>query len=309
LLSAIADAAGESEWIYESQLIEGLTDFCDQLNMQDARLIEVVADFALALEDPNLEVLVAANPAAPEQVLRKLSTSDNGWEAQETAECIAMNPSTPVDVLIALAATGSGSAKFEVARNPRTPPDVLAQLLQDEGCSDVRINLDNRVSNVSVAAAGNINCDPGALDRATVAMSARLESLLASSADQQPSTAAGSSTIASEPDGRVVCQLLAALVANPSTPVSVTESCGSVANATLAVADSLRSGTPRQGLPPEIHYQDLVGVLIGFASAPPISEDLMMRLAQHPEEVVRSRVASNTLASEECRSEAAPSKD
>jgi hypothetical protein len=304
LLSAIADAAGESEWIYESQLIEGLTDFCDQLDMQDAQLIEVVADFALALEDPNLEVLVAANPAAPEHVLRKLSTSDNGWEEQETAECIAMNPSTPVDVLITLAATGSGSAKFEVARNQRTPPDVVAQLLQDEGCSDLRINLDNRVSNVSVAAAGNISCAPVSLDRATAAMSARLETLLAPSAGRQPSTADGGSKGAAEPDGRVVCQLLAALVANPSTPISATESCGSVADATLAVADSLRLGAPHQGLPPEIEYQDLVGVLVGFASGPPISDDLTMRLAQHPEEAVRSRVASNTMASEECRSEA-----
>jgi hypothetical protein len=301
LLSAIVDAAADAEWIYESQLIEGLTDFCDQLDMQDGQLLELVADFALGLQDPNLEVLVAANPAAPEHVLRRLSDSDNGWEEQETAERVAMNPSTPVDVLVALAASGTGSAKFEVARNPRTPADVVAQLLQGDDCSDVQINLDNRISNVSVAAAGNANCAPVALDHATLAMSKRLETMIASAVDSQPSTAARSSKSSAEPDGRVVCQLLAALVANPSTPLSAIQSCDSVAGATLAVTESMRSGAARPGMPPEVDYSDLVSVLVGFASGPPTSDTTMMQLAQHPDEVVRSRVASNMTASQECR--------
>jgi hypothetical protein len=273
---------------------------------QDSRLLEVLGEFALSSGDPNLEVMVSANPHTPVSLLRKLAESENGWEEQETAEVVARNPSTSPETLAYLAEKGSGSAKYGVASNPTCPADKLTMLLDDDDESFIRsyVLRDGRFEDsvhVNVAAAANPSTPAEALGR-------KLREVMG---------------LVQVPDVRQEdLQLLAALVTNSSAPLDAVTSVGPFAERIYEMAIDmpyeydrraptgfLHAYAVSRGASPEllhklVSYSD-AQVRVGVAGNPSTEADDLRILAQDPDIDVRSAVHRNAGASDEARAQAA----
>jgi hypothetical protein len=77
--------------------------------------------------------LLAANPSAPEKILRKLAKHSN----EEVRTGVASNQTAPLALLLALRSKGLYSTINEhLASNPQVPEDVLYEMYQGREASD-----------------------------------------------------------------------------------------------------------------------------------------------------------------------------
>jgi len=83
-----------------------------------------------------LMLLIAANPATPEHVLKQLSTEDDPLLLEQIAE----NPSASVLTLAHLAGHANERIRVAVSHNPKTPIEIIDTLVYDVS-ADVRYAL------------------------------------------------------------------------------------------------------------------------------------------------------------------------
>jgi len=92
---------------------------------------------------------VAANPAAPVDVIARLAVEPDAWVRKHAAS----NPSLPSPALRALSSDDDDQVRRAAAGNPNAAPAVLAELSRDDEAG------------FRAAAAGNGNTEPADLDR------------------------------------------------------------------------------------------------------------------------------------------------
>ena len=83
-----------------------------------------------------LMLLIAANPATPEQILKQLATEDDPLLLEQIAE----NPSAPALTLANLAGHANERVRMAVSHNPKTPIEIIDTLICDIS-ADVRYAL------------------------------------------------------------------------------------------------------------------------------------------------------------------------
>ena len=86
---------------------------------RDSSSSPLILDQLAGDDDPQVRLMVAANPSAPEETLVRLSL------VEETQEAVAGNPSAPGDRLTALSSSTVAQVRAAVAGNPSTPPGTL----------------------------------------------------------------------------------------------------------------------------------------------------------------------------------------
>jgi hypothetical protein len=83
-----------------------------------------------------LMLLIAANPATPETVLKQLATEDDPLLLEQIAE----NPAAPIITLAHLAGHANERIRVAVSHNPKTPIEIIYTLIYDIS-ADVRYAL------------------------------------------------------------------------------------------------------------------------------------------------------------------------
>jgi len=103
--------------------------------VDDEQLLRLI--HAASESDPNLELLLAASPHCPPDLLETLADSDYEWEEDGTTQMIA-RATSDVDMLARLGTSPTSSTRFEVARRSITPASVLSSLAEDVDISNSR---------------------------------------------------------------------------------------------------------------------------------------------------------------------------
>lgn len=270
--------------------------------------------------DMKVRRLVAQHPLVPEEDLRRLA-QDSSYKVVSS---VAANPSTPPDVLLSLSKGTPLGIQYKVAQNPNTPTAAVDKLafvadwntrifaIKSSAISpEVLVTLsDDEAVNVRRAVAHNPKTPPKTLER----LSYDIEFAVRSGVASNPSTpAAALSRLANE-------ELLGMpLAKNPTTPV----------DALLKIAASRRKDAKlrlaqRNDLTAEIvekldiygTYSEITDRIISNHHAPPnVLEKLshhnessvvatvggnpstpfetLVRLANSPDDMIRSAVAEN----------------
>jgi hypothetical protein len=102
--------------------------------------VELQTAYEAAIAQGAWDVLerVAMNPALPPEVARHLYRDAAARERRlpthgyPVLKALALQESTPPDVLVELATAGERTLRWAVASNPHTPPATLAALAKDE---------------------------------------------------------------------------------------------------------------------------------------------------------------------------------
>ena len=102
-------------------------------SVADEQLLRAI--YAASESFPDLEIILAASPDCPPDLLSLLAESDYEWEEDGTTQMLARATSDP-DMLARLATSASSSARYEMALRTITPASVLASLAEDPNISN-----------------------------------------------------------------------------------------------------------------------------------------------------------------------------
>jgi len=103
----------------------------DVEEMEEYETSDPLGRIQSGIADEEEKQRLALDPSTPPEVLKQLAEDEN----VKVRAWVSENPSTPPEVLRQLAQDGASWVRMEVAENLNAPRDVLAQLAQDENAN------------------------------------------------------------------------------------------------------------------------------------------------------------------------------
>ncbi|NJN19873.1 MAG: hypothetical protein HC822_28385 [Oscillochloris sp.] len=138
LAAALAAATGDLNTLHQLASVRAQAATANQQSV--AELLVLLED-----EDPAVRVIAAADPRTPPEALAAAKQREDWTEVDlRVYEALAGNPSSPPEVLLAIAADRSAlftNARRLVALNPATPDAALTLLADESYASDIRLIL------------------------------------------------------------------------------------------------------------------------------------------------------------------------